>query len=161
MYPDSMASVTKPLMPTEPSAVAILTSQPIAANSSAKKISSAVLKPSITVGFNTKDEVFCADDFKALGARVFVTTADGSVGTKGFVTDAMTEAGNYTYFYTCGPTPMLKAVYAATATSGQFSFEERMGCGFGACMGCSCKTNFGNKRVCKDGPVFDKEEILW
>jgi dihydroorotate dehydrogenase electron transfer subunit len=126
-----------------------------------KKLISEGKTPSVILGFNTKEEVFCTDDFKALGARVFVTTADGSVGTKGFVTDAMTEAGNYTYFYTCGPTPMLKAVYAATATSGQFSFEERMGCGFGACMGCSCKTNFGNKRICKDGPVFEKEEILW
>ena len=126
-----------------------------------KKLIAEGKEPTVILGFNTKDEVFCTDDFKALGARVFVTTADGSFGIKGFVTDAMEEAGNYTYFYTCGPTPMLKAVFAATATSGQFSFEERMGCGFGACMGCSCKTNFGNKRVCKDGPVFEKEEILW
>ena len=130
-------------------------------NALCKKLIAEGKEPTVILGFNTKDEVFCADDFKALGARVFVTTADGSLGVKGFVTDAMDEAGNYTYFYTCGPTPMLKAVFAATATSGQFSFEERMGCGFGACMGCSCKTNFGNKRICKDGPVFEKEEILW
>ncbi len=126
-----------------------------------KKLIAEGKKPTVILGFNTSDEVFCVDDFKALGARVLVATADGSLGTKGFVTDAMKEVDTYTYFYTCGPTPMLKAVFAATATSGQFSFEERMGCGFGACMGCSCKTNFGNKRVCKDGPVFEKEEILW
>ena len=95
-----------------------------------------------------------------MGAKVTVTTADGSYGVRGFVTNAMTESG-YTYFYTCGPEPMLRAVYNATATSGQFSFEERMGCGFGACMGCSCKTLYGNKRICKDGPVLVKEEIIW
>ena len=126
-----------------------------------KKLISEGKKPTVILGFNTAEEVFCREDFETLGARVLVATADGSVGVKGFVTDAMKEVENYTYFYTCGPMPMLKAIYAATATSGQFSFEERMGCGFGACMGCSCKTNFGNKRVCKDGPVFEKEEILW
>ena len=126
-----------------------------------KKLISEGKKPTVILGFNTAEEVFCREDFETLGARVLVATADGSVGVKGFVTDAMKEVENYTYFYTCGPMPMLKAVYAATVTSGQFSFEERMGCGFGACMGCSCKTNFGNKRVCKDGPVFEKEEILW
>ena len=126
-----------------------------------KKLIAEGKEPTVILGFNTADEVFCVDDFKALGARVLVATADGSVGVKGFVTDAMRELDTYTYFYTCGPTPMLKAVFNATTTSGQFSFEERMGCGFGACMGCSCKTNFGNKRVCKDGPVFEKEEILW
>lgn len=126
-----------------------------------KKLIAEGKKPTVILGFNTSDEVFCVDDFKSLGARVLVATADGSIGTKGFVTDAMKEVDGYTYFYTCGPTPMLKAVFAATVTSGQFSFEERMGCGFGACMGCSCKTNFGNKRVCKDGPVFEKEDILW
>jgi len=90
-----------------------------------------------------------------------VTTVDGSYGIKGFVTDAIKEVGDYTYVYTCGPEPMLKAVYNATTTSGEFSFEERMGCGFGACMGCSCKTKYGNKRICKDGPVLVKEEIIW
>ena len=126
-----------------------------------KKLIAEGKKPTVILGFNTAEEVFCREDFEALGARVLVATADGSVGTKGFVTDAMKEVENYTYFYTCGPLPMLKAIYNATVTSGQFSFEERMGCGFGACMGCSCKTNFGNKRICKDGPVFEKEEILW
>ena len=126
-----------------------------------KKLIGEGKKPTVILGFNTAEEVFCKEDFEALGAKVLVATADGSVGTRGFVTDAMRKLDAYTYFYTCGPLPMLKAVFGATATSGQFSFEERMGCGFGACMGCSCKTNFGNKRVCKDGPVFEKEEILW
>lgn len=111
------------------------------------------------LGFNTKNEVFCEDEFRALGADVTVTTADGSYGKKGFVTDALPR--QYSYFYTCGPEPMLKAVYRATKTSGQFSFEERMGCGFGACMGCSCKTVTGYKRICREGPVLEKEEILW
>ena len=126
-----------------------------------KKLIGEGKKPTVILGFNTAEEVFCTEDFASLGAKVLVATADGSLGTKGFVTDAMRELDAYTYFYTCGPLPMLKAVFGATSTSGQFSFEERMGCGFGACMGCSCKTNFGNKRVCKDGPVFEKEEILW
>ena len=114
---------------------------------------------SVILGFNTKDEVFYKDEFEKIGAKVAVTTADGSDGIKGFVTDAINSG--YSYFYTCGPEPMLKAVYSATDTSGQFSFEERMGCGFGACMGCSCKTKYGNKRICKDGPVLVKEEIIW
>ena len=114
---------------------------------------------SVILGFNTKDEVFCEADFKALGCDVTVTTVDGSYGVKGFVTNALPES--YTHFYTCGPEPMLKAVYKATVTDGQFSFEERMGCGFGACMGCSCKTKYGNKRICKDGPVLEREEIVW
>ncbi len=117
-------------------------------------------KPTVILGFNSSDEVFYEEEFKALGANVIVCTADGSYGTKGFVTTPM-ESLDYTYFYTCGPEPMLKAVYKASATSGQFSFEERMGCGFGACMGCSCKTVTGYKRICKDGPVLEKEEILW
>lgn len=117
-------------------------------------------KPTVILGFNTADEVFYEDEFKALGADVIVATADGTHGVKGFVTDAL-KGVDYTYFYTCGPLPMFKAVYAAAATSGQFSFEERMGCGFGACMGCSCQTKNGSKRVCKDGPVFVKEEIIW
>ena len=114
---------------------------------------------SVVLGFNTADEVFYEQEFKALGCDVTVTTADGSHGVKGFVTDAL--PADYSYFYTCGPEPMLKAVYRATNTSGQFSFEERMGCGFGACMGCSCKVITGYKRICKDGPVLEKEEILW
>ncbi len=117
-------------------------------------------KVSVILGFNTKDEIFYEQEFKDLGACVTVTTVDGSYGVKGFVTDAMKDI-DYTHFYTCGPEPMLKAIYKASATSGQFSFEERMGCGFGACMGCSCKTVTGYKRICKDGPVLLKEEILW
>ena len=116
--------------------------------------------PTVILGFNTADEIFYADEFKALGAEVIVATADGSFGVKGFVTNAM-EGVDYSYFYTCGPEPMLKAVYKATTTSGQMSFEERMGCGFGACMGCSCKTITGYKRICKEGPVMKKEEIIW
>ena len=127
----------------------------------ARKLRSDGKNVTVILGFNTAEEVFYKDEFEALGARVLVATADGSVGTKGFVTDAMKEAGEYSYFYTCGPEPMLKAVYAATATSGEFSFEERMGCGFGACVGCTCKTKYGNKRICKDGPVLVKEEIIW
>ena len=114
----------------------------------------------VILGFNTKSEVFYEDAFRALGAEVFVTTVDGSYGIKGFVTDALKDM-DYSYFYTCGPEPMLKAVYKASATSGQMSFEKRMGCGFGACMGCSCKTLTGYKRICKEGPVMMKEEILW
>ena len=111
------------------------------------------------LGFNTADEIFYENEFRALGADVRIATADGSAGEKGFVTDILPEA--YSYFYTCGPEPMLKAVYRASRTSGQFSFEERMGCGFGACMGCSCKTVTGYKRICREGPVLEKEEILW
>ena len=125
----------------------------------AKRLLDQGKRVSVILGFNTEEEVFGEDAFKALGCDVTVTTVDGSRGVKGFVTDALPDS--YTYFYTCGPEPMLKAVYKATATSGQFSFEERMGCGFGACMGCSCKTITGCKRICKDGPVLKKEEILW
>lgn len=125
----------------------------------AKKLIESGKNVSVILGFNTKDEIFCEDDFKALGADVTVTTVDGSYGVKGFVTNALPE--NYTHFFCCGPEPMLKAVYKFTKTSGQLSFEERMGCGFGACMGCSCKTITGYKRICKDGPVMMKEEILW
>ena len=114
---------------------------------------------SVVLGFNTKDEIFYENEFKALGCDVTVTTADGSHGVGGFVTNAMNV--DYTHVCTCGPEPMLKAVYKACTTDGQFSFEERMGCGFGACMGCSCKTLTGYKRICKEGPVMRKEEILW
>ncbi len=126
----------------------------------AKELIKRGAKPSVILGFGNRDEVFFEEEFKALGCSVFVTTADGSYGTRGFVTDVL-DGMEYTYFYTCGPEPMLKAVYDKTLTSGEFSFEERMGCGFGACMGCSCKTKYGNKRICKDGPVFAKEEIIW
>ncbi len=114
----------------------------------------------VVLGFNTKSEIFYEEEFRALGADVYVTTVDGSYGQKGFVTDAMKNM-EYSYFYTCGPEPMLKAIFSASTTEGQLSFEERMGCGFGACMGCSCKTIYGNKRICKEGPVLRKEEILW
>ena len=124
-----------------------------------KELSAQGKKCSVILGFGSKDEVFYEEEFKALGADTYVTTVDGSYGIKGFVTDAMTM--DYTYFYTCGPEPMLKAVYNKSTTSGEFSFEERMGCGFGACMGCSCKTKYGNNRICKDGPVLVKEEIIW
>lgn len=117
-------------------------------------------KVSVVLGFNTQEEIFFVDEFKAIGCDVTVCTADGSVGVKGFVTDAMVNI-DYTYFYTCGPEPMLKAIDKVAVTSGQLSFEERMGCGFGACMGCSCKTKYGNKRICKDGPVLVREEIIW
>ena len=125
----------------------------------AKQLLSAGKNVTAVLGFNTADEVFYEDEFRALGAETIVTTADGSRGTRGFVTDAPVQ--DYTYVYTCGPEPMLKAVYNAIKTSGQFSFEERMGCGFGACMGCTCKTKYGSKRICTDGPVLEKEEIVW
>ena len=125
----------------------------------AKQLIAAGKRVSVVLGFNKASEVFYAKEFADLGCDVTVTTVDGSMGVKGFVTDALPEG--YTYFYTCGPEPMLKAVYKATDTSGQMSFEERMGCGFGACMGCSCKTLTGNKRICREGPVMRKEEILW
>ncbi len=125
----------------------------------AKKLTEQDKKVTVILGFNTKSEVFYEKEFQALGCDVTVTTADGSYGVRGFVTHALPE--HYTHFYTCGPEPMLRAVYKATSTSGQMSFEERMGCGFGACMGCSCKTLTGYKRICKDGPVMRKEEIAW
>ena len=128
----------------------------------AKKLIANGKKVSVILGFNTKSEIFYEEEFKALGCDVMITTVDGTYGIKGFVTDAIKQSGKeYSYFYTCGPEPMLKAVYKATTTSGQMSFEERMGCGFGACMGCSCKTLTGYKRICKEGPVMRKEEILW
>ena len=117
-------------------------------------------KPSVILGFNSKDDVFYEEEFKKLSSDVRVATADGSYGIKGFVTDALNDL-DYTHFFSCGPEPMLKALCDKTTTSGQLSFEERMGCGFGACMGCSCKTKYGNKRICKDGPVLVKEEIIW
>ena len=125
-----------------------------------KKLLSAGKKPAVILGFNTKDEVFFEEEFKALGVETTVTTVDGSYGVKGFVTDVMKQR-RYSYFYTCGSMPMFRAIEACAVTSGQFSFEDRMGCGFGACMGCSCRTKYGSKRICKDGPVLTREEIIW
>ena len=125
-----------------------------------KALLAAGKKPRVILGFNKKEEIFYADMFEKLGVPTTVTTADGSFGVKGFVTDAMKDA-DYDYFYTCGPEPMFRAIENVAKTSGQFSFEERMGCGFGACMGCSCKTKYGAKRICKDGPVLCREEIIW
>lgn len=116
-------------------------------------------KPTVILGFNEESEIFCKEEFSALCDTV-ITTVDGSVGVKGFVTDAMKDM-DYTFFYTCGPMPMFKAIEKTAVGSGEYSFEERMGCGFGACMGCSCKTKYGNKRICKDGPVLEREEIIW
>ena len=127
----------------------------------AKKLLAEGKKVGVILGFNTESEVFFEEEFASLGCDVTVTTVDGSRGTKGFVTNALEKYPDAQYFYTCGPEPMLKALYNATSIEGQFSFEERMGCGFGACMGCSCKTLYGNKRICKDGPVLKKEEIIW
>lgn len=119
-------------------------------------------QPQVIIGFNTASELFYLDEFKALGVDVYCSTADGSMGVKGFVTDVIREkALKFDYIYSCGPLPMLKALYDATEVAAEFSFEERMGCGFGACMGCSCKTKYGNKRICKDGPVLKREEIIW
>ena len=118
-------------------------------------------KPVAVLGFNTAEDVFYTEEFASLGADVHVSTADGSAGVKGFVTDVIKTLSGYTYYYACGPEPMLRAVYDTAVSDGEMSFEERMGCGFGACMGCSCKTKYGNKRICKDGPVLKKEEIIW
>ena len=125
-----------------------------------KKLISEGKEVSVVLGFNSEDEIFLMKEYENLGAKTYIATADGSFGTKGFVTDVMKDI-DYTYFYTCGPMPMFKAIESIARTSGQYSFEERMGCGFGACMGCSCKTKYGNKRICKDGPVLEREEIIW
>ena len=117
-------------------------------------------KVTVILGFNSKQDVFYEDEFTSLGATVFVATADGSYGTKGFVTDVLCDI-DYSYFYTCGPMPMFRAIESIAKTSGQYSFEERMGCGFGACMGCSCKTKYGNIRICKEGPVLEREVVIW
>ncbi len=126
----------------------------------ARELISAGRSVTAALGFNTASEAYYEQKFADLGADVIIATADGSRGVKGFVTAAMAQT-EYDYFYTCGPEPMLRAVYAASRTDGQFSFEERMGCGFGACMGCSCRTLYGSKRICRDGPVLTKEEIIW
>lgn len=125
-----------------------------------KKLISEGKNVSVILGFNSEKEIFGVKEFEATGAKVYVATVDGSVGTKGFVTDVLKDI-DYSYFYTCGPMPMFRAIEGIAKTSGQYSFEERMGCGFGACMGCSCKTKYGNKRICKDGPVLEREEIVW
>lgn len=125
-----------------------------------KELISEGKKVTVVLGFNSKDDVFCEDEFKVLGADVHISTADGTYGTKGFVTDVIKDL-QYTFFYTCGPEPMFRAMHKMMKTPGQYSFEERMGCGFGACMGCSCKTLTGNKRICKEGPVMESEEIIW
>lgn len=125
-----------------------------------KKLISEGKNVSVILGFNSEKEIFGVEEFEATGAKVYVATVDGSVGTKGFVTDVLKNI-DYSYFYTCGPMPMFRAIEGIAKTSGQYSFEERMGCGFGACMGCSCKTKYGNKRICKDGPVLEREEIVW
>lgn len=125
-----------------------------------KKLIKEGKKVSVILGFNTKNEIFYENEFKQLGADVYVTTVDGSYGNKGFVTDVLCNL-DYSYFYTCGPSPMFKAIENVATTSGQYSFEERMGCGFGACMGCSCKTKYENIRICKDGPVLEREVIVW
>ena len=124
-----------------------------------KKLIAEGKEPQVVLGFNTASEIFLADEFRALGAKVYVATADGSVGTRGFVTDVIKDL-TYSYFYSCGPMPMFRAMEKVMQTSGQYSFEERMGCGFGACMGCTIQTRSGYKRVCKDGPVFFREEVL-
>jgi len=118
------------------------------------------VRPQVILGFGSERDIILVDEFRALGVEVHITTNDGSVGVKGFVTDVLKNL-DYTYFYACGPEPMLKALSMQSVTSGQLSFEERMGCGFGACMGCSCETKYGKKRICKDGPVLEKEEIIW
>ena len=130
-----------------------------------KKLIASGKKPKVVLGFNAKKDVFFKQEFEDLGVQVLVTTVDGSEGIKGFVTDAIALLENqYDYIYTCGPEPMLKAVHAQAEKkniAGQYSFEERMACGFGACMGCSCHTKYGAKRICKDGPVLMAEEIIW
>ncbi len=125
-----------------------------------KKLLNKGVTPTVILGFNSADEVFYEQEFSALGVKVYIATADGSRGTRGFVTDVMKNL-DYSYFYTCGPMPMFRAINEIAVTEGQLSFEERMGCGFGACMGCSCKTLTGNKRICREGPVMKRSEIIW
>ena len=128
----------------------------------AKVLLAAGKRVGVVLGFNTADEVFYADEFRALGCDVDLATADGSAGVRGFATTAIAECRpEFDYFYACGPLPMLRALCDAVQQDGQLSFEERMGCGFGACMGCSCKTKYGNKRICKEGPVLTKGEVIW
>ena len=135
-----------------------LNEQRLAASAGGTNTTAAPIR--VILGFNTADEIFYKEEFEKAGAEVLIATVDGSAGTKGFASDVLKEL-DYSYFYTCGPMPMFRAIEAVAKTSGQYSFEERMGCGFGACMGCSCKTKYGNKRICKDGPVLEREEIIW
>ena len=115
----------------------------------------------VVCGFASRGDVFYEEEFKRLGAEVHIATANGTYGKKGFVTDVIKELSGYDYFYACGPIPMFRAMEEVVVTDGQYSFEERMGCGFGACMGCSCETKYGNKRICRDGPVLDRGEVIW
>ena len=126
----------------------------------AKELKKQGKKVSVILGFNSKEEIFFEKEFKEIADRVLVCTADGTYGVKGFVTDALCDV-DYDYFFTCGPEPMFRALEKTVKTSGQFSFEQRMGCGFGACMGCTMMTKSGAKRVCKEGPVFQRGEIIW
>ena len=126
-----------------------------------KKLIYENIKPIVILGFTSVQDVFYEEEFKKLGVEIYISTNDGSYGRKGFVTDIIKDLDGYSYYYACGPQAMLKAVYDNVNSSGELSFEERMGCGFGACMGCTCKTKYGNKRICKDGPVLEKEEIIW
>ena len=127
----------------------------------AKELIAEGKRPVVILGFNRKEDMFYKEEFSSLGAEIVVTTADGSTGIAGFVTDVVAAAEAYTYVYACGPTAMLRALDGVITTSAQYSFEERMGCGFGACVGCTTKTKTGYKRVCRDGPVLRREEILW
>lgn len=126
-----------------------------------KKLVEENKKPIVILGFGNEKDVFYEKEFEKLGVEIYISTNDGSYGKKGFVTDIIKDLNDYSYYYACGPAPMLKAVYDNVNSDGELSFEERMGCGFGACMGCTCKTKYGNKRICKDGPVLKKEEIIW
>lgn len=128
----------------------------------AKKLIERGMKVSVVLGFNSKEDVFFVQEFSDLGCEVFLSTVDGTAGIRGFVTDAISKNNvQYDYYFTCGPKPMLKAVHGLCHADGQLSFEERMGCGFGACMGCSCKTTDGSKRICVEGPVLLSSEVIW
>ena len=128
----------------------------------AKRLLQAGQKPAVALGFNSRADAMLCESFEDLGIAPMIATLDGSLGIKGFVTDLMRASGTkYGYYYACGPAPMLRAVWEALGADGQLSFEERMGCGFGACMGCSIKTKGGYKRVCADGPVLFGSEIIW
>lgn len=118
--------------------------------------------PTVALGFRSKADAYYLEEFAALGCPVAVATEDGSLGAKGFVTDCIAALPGCDYVCACGPLPMLKAVHGMPQLKGgQFSFEARMGCGFGACMGCTVPTAGGYKRVCKDGPILFQEEIVW
>lgn len=128
----------------------------------AKKLIARGLQPVVVLGFNGEKDVVAADMFEALGVRTYVATVDGSCGTKGFVTDVLREKEvQGDYFYACGPMPMLRAVCGGLDMAGEVSLDERMACGFGVCMCCSIETKSGTKRICKEGPVFRKEDLIW